>query len=254
LSVDAAEQRTTYALAPLSNIEVRDSGAGDGSYTIRGHAAVFGRASLDLGGFTERIAPGAFKNVLDRNPDVLAVWDHDTRYTLASTTNGTLELREDPIGLHTWMRVVPTSYAADLRLLLETKTLTQASFMFTIESETWTVTERADGTEEVVSTINEIGELYDVTVTGRGAYPQTDMSVVTHARAARLDQAIREGRVPGRTLPDIADIPDVTENKDAGEAGSDDAVALERADSAKRLAHRVAVERARLGLKRARQK
>lgn len=180
-------------------VQVRDSGAGDGSFTIRGHAAVFNKLSLDLGGFQEKIAPGAFTNALSGNPDVLAVWDHDTRYTLARTLNNTLELREDPYGLHSWMRVAPTSYAADLRVLMERGDISQASFMFTIERETWEISQRADGTEQIVATVEEVGELFDVTVTGRGAYPQTDMSVV-QGRSQRLTNALQEGRVPGLSL------------------------------------------------------
>lgn len=192
-------ERRSFVRTDIANLVVRDSGNGDGAYTIRGHAAVFDKLSLDLGGFQEKIAPGAFTTVLNGNPDVLAVWDHDTRYTLARTLNNTLELREDPYGLHTWMRVAPTSYAADLRVLMERGDITQASFMFTIERETWTITEQPDGKDLVIATVEEVGDLYDVTVTGRGAYPQTDMSIA-QGRSARFETALREGRVPGLTL------------------------------------------------------
>jgi HK97 family phage prohead protease len=189
-------ERRSGIIAPLENVEVRDSGAGDGSYTIRGHAAVFNRLSLDLGGFREKIDPGAFKNVLDRNPSVLADWDHDTRWILGNTANGTLELRETPQGLHYWCRVAPTSYAADLRVLMERGDITGASFMFTIERERWEIVENADGTETVTATIEEIGELYDVTVAGRGAYPQADSSLAM-LRASRFEDAKTSGRIPG---------------------------------------------------------
>lgn len=159
--------------------EIRASGAGDGQFTIRGHAAVFNRWSLDLGGFRERIAKGAFDAVLERNPDVLALWDHDTALTLARTKNKTLELRIDPVGLHYWARVAPTSYAEDLRVLLERGDVDQASFAFTIApgGQEWKIREEDDGTEVVERTITEIADLYDVTVTAMGAYPQTDSSI-----------------------------------------------------------------------------
>jgi len=199
----------TRILAPLDDAEVRDSGVGDGSYTIRGHAAVFNRLSLDLGGFREKIDPGAFTNVLDRKPDVLAVWDHDTRYTLARTLNGTLELREDPLGLHNWMRVAPTSYASDLRVLMERGDIDQASFMFTIAQERaeWSGNEN----DPVVFTIEEVGDLYDVTVTGRGAYPQTTQNVVQSSLGARLAKVIREDRAGGLTLDDARSAGLITE-------------------------------------------
>lgn len=213
--------------SPLEGVEVRESGAGDGSYTIRGHAAVFNKLSLDLGGFREKVAPTAFDRVLTEDPDVLAVWDHDTRYVLARSRNKTLDMRIDPYGLHTWMRVAPTSYAADLRVLMERGDIDQASWMFTIERETWEITQRADGTEEIVATIEEVKDLYDVTVTGRGAYPQTDMTVA-HGRSMRLEQALREGRVPGLSLDQARTRGLITEDPERTPIGrgKDDAAPL----------------------------
>lgn len=234
--------RRTAFVADVENLEVRDSGAGDGSYTIRGHAAVFNKLSLDLGGFQEKIDPGAFANVLNRNPDVLAVWDHDTRYTLARTLNNTLELREDPYGLHNWMRVAPTSYAADLRVLMERGDINQASFMFTIARE------RAEwgGNEDdpIVFTIEEVGELYDVTVTGRGAYPQTDQALV-NSRSARLENALREGRVPGLTLDHAREIGLVKEDTVRTLPATPDAGAEAVARQVEQLARARAAEKRR---------
>src|SRR5262245_3502119 len=39
---------------------------------IEGYAAVFNKPSRDLGGFVERIAPGAFKKTIRENKDVMA--------------------------------------------------------------------------------------------------------------------------------------------------------------------------------------
>lgn len=168
-------------LFPIEIEDVRDSRAGDGQFTIRGHAAVFDQWSLDLGGFREKIAKGAFDDVLSDNPDVWLLWDHDPRWTLARTTNKTLELRTDPRGLHYWGRVAPTSYASDLRVLLERGDIDQASFAFTVKRDEWKITGE-DEDEKVERTILEVGELYDVTVTAMGAYPQTD-SQMAAARA-----------------------------------------------------------------------
>lgn len=178
---------------PIVNDEVRDSGAGDGQFTMRGHAAVFDQWSLDLGGFREKIAPSAFDEVLSRNPDAWLLWDHDTRYVLARTSNKTLELRLDPRGLHYWARVAPTSYAADLRVLMERGDIDQASFAFTVAKDEWRITGEGDD-ERVERTILEVADLYDVTVTAMGAYPQTDSQV---ARERAVDYATRTGRLPG---------------------------------------------------------
>src|SRR5690242_5449198 len=99
--------------------EIRDTGDAKSAYNVRGHASVFDKWSLDLGGFREQVRAGAFDDVLSRDPHVLHLWDHDSRYVLSSTRNKTLELRVDPVGLHYWSRVAKTSYADDLRILLE---------------------------------------------------------------------------------------------------------------------------------------
>ncbi len=242
-------QRETRFLAPIEGMEVRDSGVGDGSYTVRGHAAVFDKLSLDLGGFQEKIAKGAFTNALSGNPDVLQVWDHDTRYTLSRTLNNTLELREDPYGLHFWGRVAPTSYAADLRILLERGDISQCSFMFTIERETWEYVEQEGQRDEITATIEEVGTLYDVTICGRGAYPQTDVGIAS--RSARFQSALREGRVPGLTLDKARESGLFSEDPRRGEiTAGREAAAPEGADGNRGRALVLARSRAALAVAR----
>jgi uncharacterized protein len=183
---------------PIDTVEWRKSGAGDGQMTVRGHAAVFRRRSLDLGGFREVIEPGFFRKVLDENPDLWALWDHDTKYVLGRTKNKTLELREDPLGLHFWARVAPTSYAEDLRILMERGDVDQASFLFSVREggDDWKVVE--ENGEQVVERRllpDGCGALYDVTICAAGAYPQTDSQVVRSLRS-RLAAEISEGHLP----------------------------------------------------------
>ncbi len=65
---------------------------------LSGYAAVYG-VDTKIGGFTERIAPGAFKETLASGRDVLALADHDQRAVLGRTKTGTLTLHEDGHGL-----------------------------------------------------------------------------------------------------------------------------------------------------------
>lgn len=181
--------------------EVRDSGSGAGIYTIKGHAAVFGKWSLDLGGFRERIKKGAFDNVLSRDPHVLHVWDHDTSKALSSTRSSTypLELRTDPAGLRYYSKVAPTSYSQDLRILLEAGVISQSSFAFTVADggDEWRIAK--DGEMEVVErTITEVQNLYDVTTCAMGAYPTTDSALAVRS----MSFGRRNGA--GSALADIA--------------------------------------------------
>jgi len=175
----------------------RDSGAYAGAYTIVGHPSVFNEP-CDFGYFTEYIAPGAFKKALAKKPlEVVSNIQHDDRWILGHTLNDTLKLQEDDIGLHAWTRVPPTSYASDLRLLIENGYIQQGSFAFTIASEEWVVEDEDTPDERITVTVTQVGTLYDVTVCALGAYPQTDVAIEEASRS-RLDAALADGRVPRR--------------------------------------------------------
>jgi HK97 family phage prohead protease len=207
-------------VVPITVEEVRDSGAGEGQFTVKGHGAVFNRKSLDLGGFQEIIDPAFFDDVLDRNPDVHMLWDHDTRLALARTYSSKyqLELRTDQRGLHYWARVAPTTFAADLRVLMDGGVIDQASFAFTVDEDAWEI-KTISGVEVVVRRLMKARDLFDVTITAQGAYPQTDSQVV---RAYALDYAVSTGRLasaePGEGAAEQgADSQDVAPAEPAGE-------------------------------------
>ncbi len=184
-----AAGRTIFT-APITDVTFESSGAGEGQMTLRGHAAVFNRLSHDLGGFRTTIDAAAFTTVLNGNPDVHLVIDHDTRFVLARTLNKTLELRVDPLGLHVWARLAPTSYAKDLEILMRRGDVDQMSFGCMIGSDEWLQDENGD----ITRTILTVDELYDVTVCAQGAFPQTDASL--------LASMMQAGRVISRATQD----------------------------------------------------
>ena len=167
-TVDGVQRRSV----PLVGLEVRDSD--DGAYAIKGHGAVFHDLSENLGGFRERIDPGAFATVLaDRKLDVRALYNHDPNLVLARTTNGTLRLKEDGTGLLYEADVAPTSYGRDLRVLLERGDVTQSSFAFRVArgGESW---DEDEETGVLIRTITEFSGLYDVSPVTYPAYPTAD--------------------------------------------------------------------------------
>lgn len=181
-TVDADLQR----LFPFEVQEVRDSGAGQGIYTVKGLASVYNKWSLDLGGFREKVAPGAFDRVLGEDPHVLHVWDHDTSKALSSTRSKDypLELKSAKDGLEFYSRVAPTSYAMDLRTLLEGGVVDQSSFAFTVAKDEWRFVEE-DDQERVERTILEVDGLFDVTTCAMGAYPQTTSTLAVRSLLSR---------------------------------------------------------------------
>lgn len=174
-SIDGVLRRSVA----FEGVEVR--AAGDGGYSIVGHGAVFNSLSENLGGFREKIAPGAFASVLAKSPDVRALYNHDPNLVLARTTNGTLRLEEDVAGLRYHADVVPTSYGNDLRLLLERGDVTQSSFAFRVADDVW---DEDPDTGALIRTIHEFSALYDVSPVTYPAYPAADSGLAGSAPAA----------------------------------------------------------------------
>lgn len=147
-------------------VEIRTT---DNSMVISGYAAVFNSFSEDLGGFVERIAPGAFSNIL--HDDVRALWNHDPNHVLGRTVSGTLKLRQDEVGLFYEIQPPNTQAARDLRELILRGDVDQSSFGFTIaeDGDTWDRDE--DGT--VIRTITTVNKLYDVSPATYPAYTET---------------------------------------------------------------------------------
>ncbi len=145
--------------------EVRADGDDEGR--IKGHAAVFNKLSVDLGGFREQIAPGAFKKTL-READVVALFNHDTNYVLGRKRSKTLGLEEDDEGLAVDIKVPDTTWANDLTVSMKRGDIDQMSFAFQTVKDRWE--QNADG--QLIRTLLEV-KLFDVSVVTFPAYPQT---------------------------------------------------------------------------------
>jgi HK97 family phage prohead protease len=148
---------------------------------IVGHAAVFDEFSEDLGGFRERIQPGAFTKTL-QEADVRALWNHDPNYVLGRTKNGTLSLREDKRGLAFEVTPPETQWASDCLVSIRRGDVDQMSFGFHTVRDEWTKSED----DQITRTLIEVA-LYDVSPVTFPAYPQTNAEV--RAKVSELQQA-----------------------------------------------------------------
>ena len=142
----------------------------EGKDVVIGHAAVFNTLSEDLGGFREKIQPGAFDDVLEN--DVRAYFNHDPNYLLGRTSAGTLRLSVDDKGLRYELDVPNTSAGRDLKENMRLGNITQSSFAFTIgkDGDSW---ERSENGADI-RVINKVNRLYDVSPVSLPAYPSAN--------------------------------------------------------------------------------
>lgn len=156
------------------NSEIRI--ANSESREVVGYASVFtdseGNPALseNLGGFREKIDPNSFDTVLD--DDVKALFNHNPDLILASKANS-LKLSVDERGLK-YSFTIPEglSYGNDLLVNLENGNVTQSSFGFIVEEDSWD--EDEDG--NTIRTIIKVGRLLDVSPVVYPAYPDSTVA------------------------------------------------------------------------------
>lgn len=159
-------ERRIYA---CGGMEVR-AAEGDTPARLVGYAAVFGELSENLGGFREKIAPGAFAKSL--GGDVRALFNHDSNLILGRTKAKTLTLREDQRGL--LVEIIPpdTAVARDLILSIGRGDVDQMSFGFRTKKDDW----EEDAKGELIRTLIEV-EIFDVSPVVFPAYPTTEIGL-----------------------------------------------------------------------------
>jgi HK97 family phage prohead protease len=157
---------------------------------IAGIAASYGVLSADLGGFRERIDPGAFTRTLSEKSNILAYYNHDSSYVLGSTRSGSLHLSSDSIGLNFRVDLPDTSYARDLITLMERGDVSQMSFGFVTKRQSW---DPAHGEALRVRTLLDV-DLLEISVVADPAYPQGTEAALRSLSDHRARQAVERSR------------------------------------------------------------
>lgn len=162
-----------------SPLEYRTNEAG--KRVVFGYAAKYNTESIDLGGFTESIEPGAFTNELIQRSDVVCVVNHEPgRGLLARSRNGkgSLTLRPDSVGLYFEFEVPDTELAKEVLQGIERKDITGCSFIFSLDysDETAQSWEPATSTKLAHRKISKFSKLYDVSPVYYPAYENTEVS------------------------------------------------------------------------------
>ena len=157
-----------------STLEVREEG---GEMIIQGYAALYNNET-DLGVFKETIAPGAFDEVL--KDDVRALINHDPSLILGRSSAGTLVLSTDERGLKYEVKLGEQQYAKDLYTSIKRGDISQSSFAFTIQDQSWSE-------DRSTRTVQKVAKLLDVSPVTYPAYTEATVS-------ARKDEEPKEVR------------------------------------------------------------
>ncbi|WP_395444046.1 HK97 family phage prohead protease [Caulobacter sp. UC70_42] len=157
----------SFSFTPTVAPEARAAGvAGD---KLAGHAIVYNRDSHDLGGFIERVAPGALARSLDAAAagelNIHGLWSHDSSQPLGSTRGGKLKLTSDTEGL---AFELDTTRFTPAQLDAARDGDLQMSFGFRVVKDSWV--RRDDGVAE--RTLIDV-DLFEVSPVISPAYPDT---------------------------------------------------------------------------------
>lgn len=161
-------------------IEMRLADDGE-SPKITGHAAVFNKLSENLGGYREKIAPGAFARTIE-TADIRGLFNHDPNFVLGRTQSETLRLKEDRKGLAIEIDPPDTQWARDLMISIKCGDISQMSFAFATVRDSW----EHQKSKESIRILEDV-DLFDVSPVTYPAYVQTDVKVRSAFEQAGLD-------------------------------------------------------------------
>lgn len=191
-----------------AQMEVRDADGDGAAARVVGYASVFEvpysvYGGPEYGGWTETIAPGAFRRTLRERADVRLLLNHDG-IPLARTRSGTMRLEDDQVGLFVDADLdLRSSMAKDVTVAMRRGDLDEMSFAFEVLADEWSP-------DFMTRRINEV-RLYDVSLVtypasgaasaylaseldaGDGGEPSPDLEAASAAgRGLSLSQALAQ--------------------------------------------------------------
>ena len=175
---DRSEEMNIERRTATEGVELREEGD---TLTAVGYAAVFEQTSQNLGGFVERVAPGAFRKTI-QEADVRALFNHEADHLLGRKSSGTLRMMEDDKGLRYEIDLPNTTLGRDVGELLRRGDITGSSFGFRTIGDEWIETD--DGYP--LRRLTEVA-LRDVGPVTFPAYTQSEASLRSLAKSRELD-------------------------------------------------------------------
>jgi len=163
-----SEIQYRQAPEPIKAAPINQRANDGGQMIVEGYAAVFNQ-STNLGQFYELIAPGAF-DAADMS-DVRFLVDH-TGVPLGRSSAGTMSLEIDGQGLRYRVTLPDTARGRELYTAISRGDISQSSFAFTIEAQTWT-----ESNGQLLRSVDKIGTVLDASAVTFPAYPTTSVEI-----------------------------------------------------------------------------
>lgn len=154
---------------------------------VVGYAAVFS-SRTDIGGmFTEEIAPGAFRDVLER--DVAALFNHDPDHVLGRSLSGTMRMKQDDKGLRYEIDLPESPIGDTVLQAIKRGDVRGSSFSFSVD-EADEERKTLDGKRHRI--IKRVAELFDLGPVTFPAYKSTSVSARCEnwAKEPEVDPAV----------------------------------------------------------------
>lgn len=155
--------------------------------TLVGVAHAFGKRTL-VGNTYVEFERHAFDEALQTS-DVRAFWNHDTTLLLGRESAGTLKLSAEDDGLHYAIDLPPTSYVADMKVLIDRGDLKEMSFG--VMPGKVTAAKAMDGKR--VQRHSSVKELFDISPVSLPAFEGTSIQLhsLEHFVESVRNQTIR---------------------------------------------------------------
>lgn len=170
-------ERRTGKAQPIELRAGKDGSPG----TLAGYAIVYNSLSQNLGGFVERVSPGAADKSIADGVRVLARYNHDDNFLLGATDSGTVRLSTDSTGVLYEVDLPDTSVGRDLAVLAARGDVRHSSFAFYTIDDEWGYTAQ----DFPLRTLNAV-QLVDVAPVNTPAYMDTTAAMRSLAAATDL--------------------------------------------------------------------
>jgi HK97 family phage prohead protease len=169
------EVRSVALFVEPDKFDLRVERAEGKAPVLRGYAIPFNSLSKDLGGFRERILPGAVSATLESGADIRGLIDHDPSKLIGRTSAGTLRVGQDNRGLWFNIDLPDTTYARDYEKLIDRGDVRGMSFGFIVPKGGDRFVKEGDQVIREVSAM----DLKEITVTSIPAYGDTSLHLRT---------------------------------------------------------------------------